>query len=71
MENLLKEVEQSPSELIQNAYSQSMKALLDEQILRHTDGDVKVAVASCISEITRITAPEAPYSDDEMKVLTN
>lgn len=67
VENLLKEVEQSPSELIQNAYSQSMKALLNEPLLKHTDGDVKVAVASCISEITRITAPEAPYTDEEMK----
>ncbi|KAK1385689.1 hypothetical protein POM88_023424 [Heracleum sosnowskyi] len=67
VESLLKEVEQSPSELIQNAYSQSMTALLDEPLLRHTDGDVQVAVASCISEITRITAPEAPYTDEQMK----
>ncbi|XP_074329426.1 uncharacterized protein LOC141667028 isoform X1 [Apium graveolens] len=67
VENLLKDVEQSPSELIQNAFSQSMKALLNESLLRHTDVEVQVAVASCISEITRITAPEAPYTDDQMK----
>ncbi|XP_076902123.1 uncharacterized protein LOC143556758 [Bidens hawaiensis] len=29
--------------------------------------DVKVSVASCISEITRITAPDAPYTDDQMR----
>jgi hypothetical protein len=33
------------------------------------DEDVRVAVASCMSEITRITAPDAPYNDDLMKVL--
>ena len=31
--------------------------------------DVKVSVASCITEITRITAPDAPYDDEQMKVL--
>ncbi|XP_063935978.1 sister chromatid cohesion protein PDS5 homolog C isoform X2 [Daucus carota subsp. sativus] len=67
VEDLLAKVEQSPSQSIQNAYSQSMKALLAEQLLRHANVDVQVAVASCISEITRITAPEAPYTDDQMK----
>lgn len=68
MESLLSRVEQSPPELIQKAYSPSMKALLEEPLLRHSDVDVKVAIASCISEITRITAPEAPYNDEQMKV---
>lgn len=45
-----------------------MKALVDKGLLGHLDMDVKVTVASCFSEITRITAPEAPYDDDLMKV---
>ena len=53
---------------MQNALSPSLKALVADQLLRHADADVKVAVASCISEITRITAPDAPYDDDQMKV---
>lgn len=53
---------------MQAALSPSLKALVAEQLLRHSDVDVKVAVASCISEITRITAPDAPYDDDQMKV---
>lgn len=61
-------MEQSPSKSMQNALSPSLKALVANQLLRHTDADVKVAVASCISEITRITAPDAPYDDDQMKV---
>lgn len=51
-----------------NALRPSMKALVDKGLLGHLDMDVKVAVASCFSEITRITAPEAPYDDDLMKV---
>lgn len=53
---------------MQAALSPSLKALVAEPLLRHSDVDVKVAVASCISEITRITAPEAPYDDEQMKV---
>ncbi|XP_063943550.1 sister chromatid cohesion protein PDS5 homolog C isoform X2 [Daucus carota subsp. sativus] len=67
VENLLEKVDQSPSTQIQNAYSKITKALLAEPLIRHADADVQVSVASCISEITRITAPEAPYDDDKMK----
>ena len=45
-----------------------MIALVANELLRHSDNDVKVAVASCINEIMRITAPDAPYEDDQMKV---
>ena len=54
---------------MQSALSPSLKALVADKLFRHSDVDVKVAVASCISEITRITAPDAPYDDDQMKVL--
>ncbi|XP_058203521.1 sister chromatid cohesion protein PDS5 homolog C-like isoform X1 [Rhododendron vialii] len=67
VENYLSRVEQSPSKSMQTALSPSRKALVADELLRHQDVDVKVAVASCISEITRITAPDAPYDDDQMK----
>ncbi|GMJ15838.1 hypothetical protein like AT4G31880 [Hibiscus trionum] len=67
VESCLSRVEQSPSEAMQNALSPSLKALVADQLLRHPDNDVKVAVAACISEITRITAPDAPYDDDQMR----
>ncbi|XAR69997.1 hypothetical protein NMG60_11001803 [Bertholletia excelsa] len=67
VENFLSRVEQSPSKSMQDALSPSMNALVTDELLKHTDEDVKVAVASCISEITRITAPDAPYDDDKMK----
>lgn len=46
----------------------AMKGLISKEILGHPDADVRLAVTACISEITRITAPEAPYNDDLMKV---
>ncbi|XP_039003492.1 cylicin-1-like isoform X7 [Hibiscus syriacus] len=67
VESFLSRVEQSPGQAMQNALSHSLKALIAEQLFRHPDDDVKVAVAACISEITRITAPEAPYLDDQMR----
>ncbi|KAE8682553.1 hypothetical protein F3Y22_tig00111238pilonHSYRG00195 [Hibiscus syriacus] len=67
VESFLSRVEQSPSQSMQNALSPSLKALVAEHLFRHPDDDVKVAVAACISEITRITAPDAPYEDDQMR----
>lgn len=67
VEKFLTQVEQSPSESMKEALSPSTKALIAGDLLRHSDVDVKVSIASCISEITRITAPDAPYEDDQMK----
>jgi uncharacterized Fe-S cluster-containing radical SAM superfamily protein len=53
---------------MQNALSPSVKALVDDKLIKHSNVDVKVALASCLSEITRITAPNAPYDDRQMKV---
>ncbi|OIT37496.1 dna mismatch repair protein msh6 [Nicotiana attenuata] len=67
VESCLSRVEQSPSISMHDALSPLMKALVADELLRHSDVDVKVAVASCVSEITRISAPDAPYDDDKMK----
>lgn len=67
VEKYLTRVEQSPSESMNKALSPSKKALIAGNLLRHSNVDVRVAIASCISEITRITAPDAPYDDDQMK----
>ncbi|KAK6140819.1 hypothetical protein DH2020_025436 [Rehmannia glutinosa] len=69
IEELLSKVEQSPAKSMQASLSPLMKALVVEDLVKHSDVDVKVGVASCISEITRITAPDAPYDDDKMKAV--
>lgn len=63
-------MEQAPSESMKDAFYPSMKALITNELLRHSEMDVKVSVASCITEITRIAAPDAPYNDQQMKVIT-
>ncbi|KAJ4837482.1 hypothetical protein Tsubulata_038176 [Turnera subulata] len=68
VEHLLINVEQAPSRSMQDALLPPMKALISSALLSHSDADVKVSVASCVSEITRITAPDAPYNDEQMKV---
>ncbi|KAG8375987.1 hypothetical protein BUALT_Bualt09G0016200 [Buddleja alternifolia] len=67
IEELLSKVEQSPAKSMQTAVSPLMKALVAEELVKHSDNDVKVGIASCISAITRITAPDAPYDDEKMK----
>ena len=52
---------------MRSALFPSMKALVADQLFRHANANVKVEVASCISKITRISAPDAPYVDDQMK----
>ncbi|WJX09768.1 hypothetical protein P8452_00567 [Trifolium repens] len=63
----LSRVDQSPTESMQNALSPSLKALVADKLLKHSDADVKIAVASCLIHLTRITAPDAPYDDPQMK----
>ncbi|KAL6495811.1 hypothetical protein OROGR_030374 [Orobanche gracilis] len=46
-----------------------MMALIAGGLLRNADLNVQVAVASCFSEITRITAPTFPYPDDKMREI--
>jgi hypothetical protein len=69
VENFLSRVEQSPTKSMRSALYPSVKALVADQLFRHANVDVKVVVASCISEITRISAPDAPYVDDQMKKI--
>uniref|UniRef100_A0A7N2L527 Uncharacterized protein n=1 Tax=Quercus lobata TaxID=97700 RepID=A0A7N2L527_QUELO len=69
VENLLAYVEQEPSKSMQDALIPSVKALITNKLLRHVEMDVKVSVLSCIIDITRITAPDALYKDEQMKEI--
>ncbi|XP_062162943.1 sister chromatid cohesion protein PDS5 homolog A [Alnus glutinosa] len=63
----LSELDQSPSASILESMQPFLNAIVKPELLKHQDRDVKLLVATCICEITRITAPEAPYSDDVLK----
>ncbi|XP_068302902.1 sister chromatid cohesion protein PDS5 homolog D-like isoform X1 [Pyrus communis] len=68
-EGLLSNVEQAPHRSMQDALLPIMKALISDELFRHSDVDVKLYVASCITELTRITAPVPPYNDEWMKEI--
>ncbi|KDP35518.1 hypothetical protein JCGZ_08956 [Jatropha curcas] len=63
----LSEMDQSPSAITMESMQPFLDAIVKPELLKHQDRDVKLLVAACICEITRITAPEAPYSDDVLK----
>lgn len=67
-EGQLSKLVQDPIAAVQNALRPLMKALVSAHLLRNRDSDVWVYVVSCLTEIMRITAPEVPYNDDQMKV---
>ncbi|CAH8321404.1 unnamed protein product [Eruca vesicaria subsp. sativa] len=69
VETLLGNVEQDPTVSLQNALRPALKALVSVDLLRNPDSDVRVYVVSCLTEIMRITAPEAPYDDGDMKEI--
>ncbi|TKW20995.1 hypothetical protein SEVIR_4G191000v4 [Setaria viridis] len=60
-------IEQSPGLSVMEAIQPSLKAVTREEFLKHEDEDVKVLLATCFCEITRITAPDAPYDDDVLR----
>jgi len=62
VENLLANVEQAPSKSMQDAFFPSMN-------MRHDEMDVKVSVAFCITEITKITALDAPCDYEQIKEI--
>jgi len=64
----LSEMDQSPPASVSESMQPFLDAIVKPELLKHQDRDVKLLVATCICEITRITAPEAPYSDDVLKV---
>ncbi|CAL5052455.1 unnamed protein product [Urochloa decumbens] len=60
-------IEQSPGPSVMEAIQPSLKAVTREEFLKHEDEDVRVFLATCFCEITRITAPDAPYDDDVLR----
>lgn len=65
--NSLSELDQFPLPSMLESMQPFLNAIAKEELLKHQDRDVKVLVATCICEITRITAPEAPYNDDVLR----
>ncbi|XP_010252783.1 PREDICTED: sister chromatid cohesion protein PDS5 homolog B [Nelumbo nucifera] len=65
--SFLSELDQSPSPSMLESLQPCLNSIVKPELLKHQDKDVKLLVATCICEITRITAPVAPYSDDVLR----
>ncbi|KAL2524137.1 hypothetical protein Adt_09191 [Abeliophyllum distichum] len=63
----LSELDQSPLKSALESMQPFLIAIAKPELLKHHDREVKLFVAACICEITRITAPDAPYDDDVLK----
>ncbi|GER48127.1 sister chromatid cohesion protein pds5 [Striga asiatica] len=66
-EACLADLDQSPEKSVMDSMQPLINAVAKPEYLKHQDREVKLFVASCICEITRITAPEAPFDDDVFK----
>ncbi|CAJ2656499.1 unnamed protein product [Trifolium pratense] len=67
LELVLSNLDQNPARPIQESLVLPMKTLISDELLRHTDDDVKISVTACFTEVARITAPNSPYDDEQMK----
>lgn len=65
----LSELDQSLPKAVLESMQPLLNAIVKPELLKHQDKEVKLVVATCICEITRVMAPEAPYSDDVLKVF--
>ncbi|KAL2495632.1 hypothetical protein Fot_39389 [Forsythia ovata] len=63
----LSDLDQLPLKSVVESMQSFVNAIAKPELLKHQDHEVKLFVAACICEITRITAPEAPYDDDVLK----
>lgn len=63
----LSKLNQSSS--LQIALGPLTNSLSQINLLQHKDKEVKLLVAVCLSEIMRILAPNAPFTDEIFKVI--
>ncbi|CAI9106454.1 OLC1v1005613C1 [Oldenlandia corymbosa var. corymbosa] len=68
-EDLLKTVGQEPSQAICDALHRARNGLTGDWLLKHENMDIKVSLMYCIHEIIRITAPDAAYCNNHMKII--
>ncbi|KAI5392360.1 hypothetical protein KIW84_076953 [Lathyrus oleraceus] len=69
LELVLSNLDHDPPKPIQGSPVLPIKTLISDQVMRHTNEDVKISCSACLTEIARITTPNSPYDDEHMKVL--
>lgn len=67
LEHVLQHLTQDYKPLIESELKPAKEALISNTLLRHDEVDVRVTVVSCITEIIRVTAPNEPFNEVQMK----
>ncbi|KAF7814490.1 Sister chromatid cohesion protein like [Senna tora] len=67
IEQMLRCTNQASAQPILGALAPLKDALISSNLYKHNDENIKIVTISCIIEIARITAPNPPYNDDQMK----
>ncbi|KAJ8438242.1 hypothetical protein Cgig2_003631 [Carnegiea gigantea] len=67
LESLLAQVYQNPRTSIQDALVTLKGVLTSEVLVNHANIDIMISLASCLSELIRIAAPNLPFEDELMK----
>ena len=65
----LRELEQE--DIPREAFAKVAKELVSPNLLAHKDKGVKAFVACCLVDILRLCAPDAPYTEQQLKVGNN
>ena len=62
----MKDIDQDDQQ--RDAFLDVAKELISPNLVTHKDKGVKAWTAACLVEILRLCAPEAPFSDGQLKV---
>ena len=64
----LREMDQVEEEVAKQSFTKVCQELSSEQLLAHKDRGVRAWAASCAVDVLRLCAPDAPFSERELKV---
>ena len=68
-QNLAHELSNADQTDGETKYRDVAQSLVSPFILKHRDKDVKAHTACCLADILRIFAPDAPYDEEQLKVI--
>ena len=61
-------MDQDESDAIRGSFAKVARELADAQVLGHKDRGVRAYVACCCVEVLRLCAPDAPFTEKQLKV---
>ena len=61
-------MEQDEDEAFRASFTKTSKELADPQLLQHKDKGVRAWVACCAVDVLRLCAPDAPFTESQLRV---